>query len=1752
MKSFFQRRNDNPQEAKSAPKDPYKLWIPRPEPVFPRKTSDKTVEQSAGKKSSGKHRSSSRAPRQHTSAIPSDTHGPPNTNIPPSQAAPTTTKSSSTRNHTNPPHPSLSSSQYPSLTPAENPDATHKHIVDGAGPPYKHYAPSIRANIDPGAPAAPSNPFPGVPTSTVQPPMASDLRPVQDVYPSRKDKARDEDEFKDRAERERAKMKEFLRERDTSSRVRETTERERDPYRETDRRRDAERTRGYHSRPSSDREQDRPPITSRPSDRTRTREPDPRDYYKTIHKSAGRESSDEGESSDPTRQAYNSSRRRTRARDIPDQTIPYASNTSNATHMPSTTYPVAQLPNSHNVKAASHTTQNTLQSTSFPNTGAKLPSVPQQTNAQLTATSYIPTPSVPPVPQTSHTKTTTSNMTYPQAVSQSQSQQSAKVPITSMPAAHSAALQTTVPAYPTSKLTSAVPNGSHLAEPIANGGQQNMRSAANVQSSQAPAIHASQDPPNPGSAATVTQQQIPQYNNLRNHALNKLQNGNEGIGTSSESENDQRRSERRTRRRRDKRDEGERLSSIAEQRPSGRAYETQQSRQFSGDSRLTGVPSNIVPTATTAPREKARTERPYVGISSKPTYPEPATSGLASGLSTKLHTETTPPQPRHDGWGFPDQAAVAPSLLPKRDYVLPIKPMDSPALGPNAQQSVPRTLEASDPVSWRPPSRAQGLNPPPQQMPAPNHSPQNNVYAKWTPPTPSKVSPTIRTSEHSRSVSHGNSSSSPYKGPTIVNESPASGNTRRAGENAPYMQQNASNSQLPGARHVNGDVTTVPQNYASGNKTTDYQAIRDKSAGKVSELVAGVEARVSPASGSSMKHVTPPQQGRSFSSSSAYPKQVAPTSGPAEVIAPLNNMGGSSPSFNVSLSNNDRGRVISLSASKEGSPNMPVHYMPQAASNSPVTFPAPQVANGGRVNPPIDVKPAKTNAAPETSTYPSVNGYAHTAQRQADAGPMGKSERTSDPKEKPYFIPPETAGTAKADRNHRAVAQNALGLQTAPVGMYNPTVSQSHLPATGNLSQSESFPRYPSDAERFNNGPSLLFQTDAPPVPPAEPSRIVPRGEPYINVRPPNIPSQVPPRPSSTMPSQISSRPPNTMPAHVPPRPSSTMPFQHPKLAELLMDNSALSRPVPATRTSVYTGGPTMNGLSTAQSQPPYRTEPPSTLPPSTVPPTMSQIIPNPSLPGMRPSESTQPDSTSIPYPRTVPSSTQAFGNPRTSPQSFPKQPPPSQEITSTNAVPTGGRTRPSDPFYGTNAIGRSHRPDNAPAATHSRTMSAAAAIQPQIAPGNTRASDAYGRSQTHTSGYHTDPGGRMSSRQGYSSASAQAMRTSPKTTVQKPPAHDSPTDHSGLSSSRPPEASLRGNAPPQQNYIVPDADPAQVPAGPSMTHPSAPPSYPYSSSSYPNASTEADPATINRLRNTSASQQPNEIHPNVPSSNPKGAPSSYYPAPTDAVRHPSNPSSMPPYPNPTQTNQYLTTSTAQPAGFLPSTSQNLPMDRSSSRPPSEEILKTPSSLAMSLKPTVSRTSIPTSVQTQSEHRKKGFLSRFKPKTSQPQEPYQIWHPGESALDVSGKHSSPENVESDRKPLSSRVKVPPPINVQIPIGSTTERKSPSAKPFTPFRYLTSKRNRTMSVVSVEANNGTATNTVGSPTASMHSSQPPFHTPSRRDPFTATQEWRDAGGSMRDRYKKIQRPGVVFDVKHEPSQDKQNLGYSKSKSRSRKR
>ncbi|KAJ6496615.1 hypothetical protein C8R47DRAFT_348139 [Mycena vitilis] len=225
-------------------------------------------------------------------------------------------------------------------------------------------------------------------------------------------------------------------------------------------------------------------------------------------------------------------------------------------------------------------------------------------------------------------------------------------------------------------------------------------------------------------------------------------------------------------------------------------------------------------------------------------------------------------------------------------------------------------------------------------------------------------------------------------------------------------------------------------------------------------------------------------------------------------------------------------------------------------------------------------------------------------------------------------------------------------------------------------------------------------------------------------------------------------------------------------------------------------------------------------------------------------------------------------------------------------------------------------------------------------------------------------------------------------------------------------------------------------------------------------------------------------------------------------------------------------------------------------KPSAESILKTPSSLAHSvLPPSASRTSIPASVS--SDTRKKGIFDIFRSKESQQSEA-QVANPLKKTTDHAartrsdrGPHTSSDrglHPNSERSPQSSeppsdhkhKPKVPPPIAVPDPtLPAISDRKSPNSRVFSPFRYLTSKRNRRISTASMDAVDGTAPNTVmGSPTASMQSSQIPPQSPPQRDPRVATQDWRNQEESdilARGKPRRM-RPGVVFDVAENPLEE----------------
>ncbi|KAJ8700241.1 hypothetical protein PTI98_003285 [Pleurotus ostreatus] len=206
-------------------------------------------------------------------------------------------------------------------------------------------------------------------------------------------------------------------------------------------------------------------------------------------------------------------------------------------------------------------------------------------------------------------------------------------------------------------------------------------------------------------------------------------------------------------------------------------------------------------------------------------------------------------------------------------------------------------------------------------------------------------------------------------------------------------------------------------------------------------------------------------------------------------------------------------------------------------------------------------------------------------------------------------------------------------------------------------------------------------------------------------------------------------------------------------------------------------------------------------------------------------------------------------------------------------------------------------------------------------------------------------------------------------------------------------------------------------------------------------------------------------------------------------------------------------------------------------RKPSEEsVLQTPSSLAQSVP--VSRSNSQASQQERT--RKTSLLGMFRrgPKASQQQanEPANATVPPEAL--------PPTDRERSRVPPTQPIQPPPPkpsaydrpnhtvpppnvpkvrITPQPGHSSKPHGHAPPPKLFNPFSYLTSKRYRTVSAASLEAVDGTATNTaVASPTVSMHSQAPP--PPPQRDVYVATQMW--AQSDYRG------RPGVVFDVAEE--------------------
>ena len=137
-----------------------------------------------------------------------------------------------------------------------------------------------------------------------------------------------------------------------------------------------------------------------------------------------------------------------------------------------------------------------------------------------------------------------------------------------------------------------------------------------------------------------------------------------------------------------------------------------------------------------------------------------------------------------------------------------------------------------------------------------------------------------------------------------------------------------------------------------------------------------------------------------------------------------------------------------------------------------------------------------------------------------------------------------------------------------------------------------------------------------------------------------------------------------------------------------------------------------------------------------------------------------------------------------------------------------------------------------------------------------------------------------------------------------------------------------------------------------------------------------------------------------------------------------------------------------------------------------ESILKLPSSLA--LKPTVSRTSIPASFS--SESRKRGLFSIFRSKDTRAAEQAPAVVAKEIAkVSETRTKATMSGITGPRRDDTRQE--PPTTAPTVPLDRASDHKSPHSKAFTPFRYIASKRHRTVSAASLEAQDGTAVSLV---------------------------------------------------------------------------
>lgn len=230
----------------------------------------------------------------------------------------------------------------------------------------------------------------------------------------------------------------------------------------------------------------------------------------------------------------------------------------------------------------------------------------------------------------------------------------------------------------------------------------------------------------------------------------------------------------------------------------------------------------------------------------------------------------------------------------------------------------------------------------------------------------------------------------------------------------------------------------------------------------------------------------------------------------------------------------------------------------------------------------------------------------------------------------------------------------------------------------------------------------------------------------------------------------------------------------------------------------------------------------------------------------------------------------------------------------------------------------------------------------------------------------------------------------------------------------------------------------------------------------------------------------------------------------------------------------------------------------------SDQMLHTRSYSSNQQPPTREEASIAQAPPTKSTPSKRNFIAPLPPdirsnsSSSNPQPPtpksYEIWLPPSAQSDQIPSRSTPAPAyrrDAEREPDRTRrtSAIPRARSPSPPRRSQYLPYQPSVSDprlANPYHYIKTRKMRTMSTVSLEAQDGAASTVIGSPTASILS-QIPINVPPEQDPILAAREWTEAAPITPGQ--RIRRPGLVWELPEDPPPIHHQQDHRRPESRS---